>query len=151
MSNVSALKNKVRHYGEDVEPWKVAFDKATFCYHLEKQLVYGLYLYDHIARAERKLRDMMAQGTIEPQLAIETINFLWQEWLASENRAIAAIRYCEKSGYRVDEAERFRRCCKTARERDPSELEDIREIKEALDEPERFSHDEVLRELGLAK
>ena len=118
MTHIHELEAAARYYGESEEPWKALHEEANACHKIEKQLVYGLYIFDQLESAEKAWRDTVASGLTQTRKGVsDAFERAWRWWLAPCDQAETAIRWFEARGYQVDPARAFRERCERAQRR----------------------------------
>ena len=143
-----ALEERTRTYAG--ERWLKDHHEANACVRLERLLTYGIWLYGQIAGWEKFWASRVATGHWPYREAqARLIAGVWDWWQKPCTSAEAAIEHFRSLGFDVAPAEEFLACCVEAAGRDVMEdLADIAEIHDALEDPERMSHDQMKKALG---
>lgn len=114
-AEIDELASATKRYGESKEPWKVRHEEASACFEVERQVGYGIYLFDRLAAAEKAMRE---SGVLKQRIDIaDSLDRAWEWWLAPCDDAEAAIHYFEALNYHVEPAKGFRERCTLARRR----------------------------------
>ena len=91
------------------ERWKVDHQEAMACLNLEALVAFGIMSYEGVDNADRKVRALLAEGKIkvEPEFW-KVVAAALDQWVKAAHTTLPAILACEKKGFSVDRADRFR-------------------------------------------
>ena len=113
--SIDELASATRRYSESEEPWKARHEEASACFWVERQIGYGIYLFDRISAAERTLTD---SGLLARDKSLaDRLDKVWEWWLAPCSDAEMAIQHFEGLNYHIEPAKGFRERCARARHR----------------------------------
>jgi len=100
----------------EAEPWKKAHAEAMDCVMFEGTLSIGIMIYESLIAADEKLRgDLLKGNCVFDPKQDENMRLLFRGWMAPCAKAEERIQALTAAGFKVENAEKFRKCYDEAR------------------------------------
>jgi hypothetical protein len=134
---------------EERESWKADHDEAMKCYDTERMLRYGIDLFYSIRLADKAWSKQVQRGSekFDPE-RVRSLYNAYRWWLKPCGRILSVLQESERKS-KVEGAEAFRDCVRTAERLVATDLEALLESSaQAAEGNSEPLTEEVWRELG---